>query len=72
LNDVPRLKALSVPFILITTAVSERDIKKAFELPVQGIFFKEGNFEDYVAQLKLIVGYWGLSVTPNNPRLSKD
>jgi DNA-binding NarL/FixJ family response regulator len=63
-----RLHRMTIPFILLSTAISDADVVKAFELPVQGIFLKESSFEKYLDQLDRILKYWSCSITPNSPR----
>jgi len=64
----PKLHRMTIPFILFSTAISDADVVKAFELPVQGIFLKESSFEKYLDQLDRILKYWSGSITPNSPR----
>jgi DNA-binding NarL/FixJ family response regulator len=63
-----RLNRMAIPFILLCTDISEPEIEKAFELPVQGIFIKESSFEKYLDQLDRILKYWSSSITPHSPR----
>lgn len=63
-----RLHRMTIPFILLSTSISEAEVNKAFELPVQGIFIKESSFEKYLDQLDRILKYWSCSITPNSPR----
>jgi CheY-like chemotaxis protein len=60
----PELKYKSVPFIYWSTAASEKQIQYAYDLPVQGFFFKPSNFDDLCATLKTIVDYWHKSQHP--------
>lgn len=68
LSQDPRLHRTTIPFILLSTEISEADISRAFELPVQGVFLKEPSFERYLDQLDRILKYWSCAVTPNSPR----
>lgn len=67
----PKLHRMTIPFILLSTTISDAEVNKAFELPVQGIFIKEASFEKYLDQLDRILKYWSCSITPNAPRPSR-
>lgn len=71
LSKDPRLHRMTIPFILFSTAISEAEVLKAFELPVQGIFIKEASFEKYLDQMDRILKYWSCSITPNSTRPPK-
>ncbi len=54
----------SIPFIFWSTAASEAQIKKAYDLAGHGFFIKENSFEDLKQSLIEIVNYWTKSKTP--------
>lgn len=57
-----------IPFILFGPALSDAELARAFELPVQGLFIREASFGKYLDQLDRILKYWSCSVTPASPR----
>ena len=57
-------KYKSVPFMFWSTSASEKQIQYAYDLPVQGFFFKPNNFTDLCDTLKTIVHYWQKSQHP--------
>ena len=64
LADNPELKYKSVPFIFWSNGASERQIQYAYDLPVQGFFFKPNNFTDLQETFKTIMEYWLKSQHP--------
>lgn len=58
------LKYISVPYIFWSTSASEKQIQYAYDLPVQGFFFKSNNFNDLCETLKIMIEYWQRSQHP--------
>lgn len=58
------LKYKSVPFIFWSTGASEKQIQYAYDLPVQGFFFKPSKFSELCKTLETIVNYWQQSQHP--------
>lgn len=64
-NDVD-LKRISIPFIFFSTAASTSQIKKAYDLTVQGFFLKGNSMAETVRKLQLILDYWKECKHPNS------
>lgn len=62
-----KINSKTIPFVFICTMISAAEVRKAYQLSVQGIFLKEVSYKKYVEQLQTILDYWSMSVTPNNP-----
>jgi CheY-like chemotaxis protein len=60
----PSKKMHSVPFIFWSTAASEEQVTKAFDLSAHGFFIKEPHFEELKATFVGILRYWLKSRTP--------
>jgi CheY-like chemotaxis protein len=54
----------SIPFVFLSTSVSQSQIEAAYEVCTNGFFIKEANFEGLKQQLIDIVRYWLKSKTP--------
>lgn len=68
ITDDPELRYKSVPFIFWSTNASEKDIKRAYDLPAQGFFMKPSNFGELCETLRMIMGYWQKSQHPKTVR----
>jgi CheY-like chemotaxis protein len=55
----------SVPFIFWSTAASEQQIFKAYELSVHGFFIKDTSFSELKATFTNIINYWKTSKMPS-------
>jgi CheY-like chemotaxis protein len=64
LSEDPQIKYKSVPFIFWSTGASDAQIKRAYDLPAQGFFFKPDSFEKLCKTLERIVDYWSWSQHP--------
>ena len=60
------LKLKSIPFVFLTTAISEKNVKEAYEMSVQGFFQKPANFKAFETLIKAIYDYWQQCRHPNN------
>lgn len=60
------LKHKSIPFIFFSTAASPAQVRKAYELSVQGFFLKENSFEELKKTMHLILRYWLKCRHPNS------
>jgi len=67
INDDPYLKRKSVPFIFFSTSASAEQVRKAYELTVQGFFIKGSSFKETEAKFRRILEYWIDSKHPNSP-----
>jgi CheY-like chemotaxis protein len=54
----------SIPFIFWSTQASREQVKKAYDLRVNGFFIKENRLADVKTSLAIIVQYWFRSVVP--------
>lgn len=57
-------KYTSIPFIFWSTAMSNSQLQKAYDLGVNGIFIKESSFSELKGSLIDIVNYWLKSKVP--------
>jgi CheY-like chemotaxis protein len=64
ISDNRELKYKSVPFVFWSTSASEKQIQYAYDLPVQGFFFKPSNFDELCATFKTMLDYWQKSQHP--------
>ena len=60
------LKRKSIPFIFFSTAASPAQVRRAYELSVQGFFLKENSFEELKKTMHLILRYWLKCRHPNS------
>ena len=58
------LKEKATPFVFISTSVSADDVKKAYEMSVQGYFQKSDSYDNIKESLKMIIDYWSVSKRP--------
>lgn len=65
INENETLKKKSIPFILLSETAERQEVDRAYELHVQGFFIKPNSIESLQEKLELILGYWDLSVEPN-------
>jgi CheY-like chemotaxis protein len=54
----------SIPFVFWSTQASKEQIKKAYDLRVNGFFIKENRIADVKASLATIMEYWFKSAVP--------
>ena len=54
----------SIPFVFWSTAISNAQLQKAYDLGVNGIFVKEDSFEGLKKSLTDIMNYWMRSKVP--------
>lgn len=64
IKENPGWNYKSIPFVFWSSQVSKKQIKKAYDLGVNGFFVKENNLEAIKQSLISIVTYWLKSVTP--------
>jgi CheY-like chemotaxis protein len=62
-EDVTNFK--SIPFVFLSTSVSQPQLEQAYELCTNGFFIKEATFEGLKQQLIDIVRYWLKSKVPS-------
>lgn len=66
MQEDPELKYKSVPFIFWSTSASEKQIQYAYDLPVQGFFFKPTDFKELCDTFETIMDYWQKSQHPKS------
>src|SRR3954453_9184082 len=54
----------SIPFVFWSSAISNEQVQKAYDLGVNGIFIKENNFNKLKDVLVDIMNYWEKSKVP--------
>lgn len=60
------LRKKSIPFIFLSTHVSQKDVEEAYlKVTVQGFFIKQSDYEDIKTMLKHIFDYWKDCKHPN-------
>ena len=52
------LKKKSIPFVYLSTSANPQQVKKAYELTVQGFFLKGQSYDALKASLHQIMLYW--------------
>lgn len=62
----PELKRKSIPFVFLSTTANPQQVKKAYDLTVQGFFIKGQSYEALKNSLFQIMDYWKLCVHVNN------
>lgn len=58
----PDIKSKCFPYIFITTGISDRDMKRALDMSIQGYFLKEMDYNKQKEDLKKIIEYWKISM----------
>jgi CheY-like chemotaxis protein len=54
-----------IPFVFLSTAIRESDIRQAYDMSVQGFFQKESSLDQMQEVIMNIVRYWHKSKHPN-------
>jgi CheY-like chemotaxis protein len=62
----PYLKKKSIPFVYLSTTGSPQQVRKAYELTVQGFFVKGQSYDALKASLRQIIEYWKLCIHVNS------
>jgi CheY-like chemotaxis protein len=66
INNDEALKRKAIPFVFFSTSATEREVREAYDMTVQG-YFQKADDVDYMRQhLKLILDYWCECKHPNN------
>ena len=71
INEDEKLRRQSIPFIFFSTAATESQIEKAYDLTVQGFFIKGVSFEETKRMIKHILVYWAECKHPNTHKKSR-
>jgi len=61
----PQLKRKSIPFIFFSTSATEGQVRRAYDLTVQGFFLKGMSYEETRRKFELILLYWSDCRHPN-------
>jgi response regulator RpfG family c-di-GMP phosphodiesterase len=66
IDNEPKLRKKSIPFVFYSTAAHQRDINDAYtQMTVQGFFKKGIDYEETKKVVGVILDYWRLSKHPN-------
>lgn len=65
INEEHDLRHKNIPFVFISNAADGRQVKRAYELTVQGFFTKAQTFAETERKIKLILQYWLECEHPN-------
>ena len=60
------LQAKAIPFVFVSTTVSNAMVKEVYTMNVQGLFEKGDRFEEVKTVLKQVYDYWNVCKHPNN------
>ena len=63
------LRRKNIPFVFLSNAAQSKQVKRAYELTVQGYFTKASSFEETRRKIKLILQYW---LECEHPSLKKE
>lgn len=66
IDDDPKLRKKSIPFIFYSTASDKTILEKVYEYRVQGYFIKGSSIKDIKDTFSLIFTYWTKCRHPNN------
>ncbi|MGN6569235.1 MAG: response regulator [Flavipsychrobacter sp.] len=65
-----KLKLKTIPFLFLTTAINNFEVKEAYKLTVQGYFKKPDNISDYKKLFESVISYWSKSEHPYNREMN--
>lgn len=66
IDEDKALRKKSIPFVFISTAVSQKVVNDAYtHMTVQGFFQKKNSYEEQKRMIKLILDYWEHCRHPN-------
>lgn len=66
IDDDPKLRKKSIPFIFYSTTAYQQDINQAYtQMTIQGFFKKGRDAEETLNIIRTIVNYWALCKHPN-------
>lgn len=60
------LQIKCIPYLLFSTAVSQRMVIDAYSVSVQGFFVKQAEFTELKKTMHVILDYWSRCAAPNN------
>jgi CheY-like chemotaxis protein len=66
INKDENLRRKAIPFIFFSTTAEEAEVRKAYDMLVQGYFEKGNSFGELQARLKRIIDYWNDCKHPNS------
>jgi CheY-like chemotaxis protein len=56
------LRKKSIPFVYLSTTANPQQVKKAYQLTVQGFFVKGQSYDALKTAIEQIISYWKMSV----------
>jgi CheY-like chemotaxis protein len=62
----PYLKRKSIPFVYLSTTANPQQVRKAYELTVQGFFVKGQSYDALKGSVNQIILYWQKCIHINN------
>ena len=65
INKDERLKKKAIPFVLLSTVASKKEVTRGFEVMVQVFFKKPTKFDELKHLLRKIISYWDTDQHPN-------
>jgi CheY-like chemotaxis protein len=66
IDEDHELRNRSIPFIFLSTSSQPSEVRKAFELKVQGYFRKSSDYNSLKSSLEHMINYWLHSLHPNS------
>lgn len=66
INEDGYLRSKAIPFIFFSTSASVDQVRKAYDLTVQGFFLKGNSFEETERKFRRILKYWSDCLHPNS------
>jgi CheY-like chemotaxis protein len=66
INGDEELRQKSIPFMFLSTTANPHEVRKAYDLTVQGFFEKSPTVPAMQQQLKLVIDYWSRCKHPNS------
>lgn len=70
IQQTPKLKNKSIPFIFLSTSGDKRYVQRAYDLGVQGFFQKPSDFKELRSILSLTFEFWIKCLHPHHPQLT--
>lgn len=66
IDEVPILRAKSIPFVFHSSSSSPSDVKRAYGLNIQGFFQKTSDIDEAALMLKTAIDYWARCILPTD------
>ena len=65
----PGLKLKCIPYLLFSTSADNRAVLEAYNMSMQGYFVKPGSYEELKRTISVIVAFWQICYSPEDPIL---